>query len=222
MRVVREAVAAKATSVSTPDRCRRSAISQTPKAVRNCMRIAVGASETRAVMRGSSMPSAQPAMSEAGTLSTSSGIVVAVMAKVAAITAPRKITSALASLNRLSPSRMETRRRGGLMWRRTAEAATASGGATMAPSAIAGAQARSGVSQRATMATAMVVATTAPSTRPETAIQSRFKSRIDMSKPASTSTGARKSASARSGSSSTRGAPGTKATPAPTSARKAG
>lgn len=70
------------------------------------------------------------------------------MAKVAATTAPRKITSALASLNRLSPSRIDTSRRGGLMWRSTADAATASGGATMAPSAMAGAQASPGVSQR--------------------------------------------------------------------------
>lgn len=115
VRAVREAVAAKATSVSTPDRCRRSAASQTPKAVRNCDRIAVGASEMRPVMRGRTMPSAQPASSEAGTLSRSSGIVEEVIANVAAMTAPRKITSALASLKRLSPSRIDTRRRGGLM-----------------------------------------------------------------------------------------------------------
>ena len=50
---------------------------------------------------------------------------------------------------------------GGLSCRSTAVAAAASGGATMAPSAIAGAHGMAGISARATTATAMVVRPTA-------------------------------------------------------------
>ena len=54
-------------------------------------------------------------------------------------------------------------RRGGRSWFRTAEAATASGGATIAPSAIAAAIGRSAIAQP-TNATAAVVNPTATST----------------------------------------------------------
>ena len=55
----------------------------------------------------------------------------------AAAIAVRTVTSAVASLNSDSPSRIVTIRRGMPTRRATAEAATASGGATTAPSAIA-------------------------------------------------------------------------------------
>ena len=61
-----------------------------------------------------------------------------------ATSAVRRVTSAVASLNRLSPSRMVTIRRGMPTRRATAVAATASGGATTAPSASAAGTARLG------------------------------------------------------------------------------
>ena len=60
---------------------------------------------------------------------------------------------------------------GGRSWRSTAVAATASGGATMAPSAIAAAHGIAGTSARATTATAAVVRPTAKTTRPVTGAQ---------------------------------------------------
>ena len=68
-----------------------------------------------------------------------------------------KCSNAVASLSRLSPSRIVRMRCGGRSCRRTAVAAAASGGATMAPSAIAAAQGIAGTSACATHATAAVV-----------------------------------------------------------------
>ena len=70
---------------------------------------------------------------------------------------------------------------GGLNWRSTAVAAAASGGATTAPSAIAGAHGMAGISARATTATAMVVKPTANTTRPVTGAQLSLRSRGDAS-----------------------------------------
>ena len=60
-------------------------------------------------------------------------------------TASLYIRSAVASFSRLSPSMMTCTRYGIFRRRITAEAATASGGATMAPMAIAAAQDMSGI-----------------------------------------------------------------------------
>ena len=70
---------------------------------------------------------------------------------------------------------------GGRNGRSTAVAATASGGATIAPSAIAGAHGIAGMSVRATTATAAVVNPTAKTTRPVTGAQLSLRSRGDAS-----------------------------------------
>ncbi len=76
--------------------------------------------------------------------------------------AVRSSTSDVASLTRLSPSRMVTTRRGRPTRRATAVVATASGGATMAPSANAAAKDSPGTTQRATTATTSAVKATRP------------------------------------------------------------
>ena len=101
-------------------------------------------------------------------------------------------------------------------------AAAASGGATMAPSAIAAAHGIPGTSQRATTATATTVRPTAASASPVTARQFCLRSRGEESKAASSSTGATSRVSARSGSRVTVGTPGSSASAAPASASRAG
>ena len=75
--------------------------------------------------------------------------------------AVRNETSAVASLNSDSPSRIVTTRRGRPVRRAIAVAATASGGATTAPSATAAANG-TGSSHHTTSATPNVVNTTRP------------------------------------------------------------
>src|SRR3954453_13941805 len=77
-------------------------------------------------------------------------------------TAKRYSTSEEASLSRLSPSSTTTRRFGRRQFLSPDAAATASGGATMAPSVTAAAQGRSGTSSLAVTATITVVNSTAP------------------------------------------------------------
>src|SRR5258708_2700151 len=103
-----------------------------------------------------------------------------------------------------------------------AVAAAASGGATMAPSAIAAAHGMSGRNQRTSSATAAVVTPTAANTSVETGSQFLRRSRSEVSKAASSSTGATNSASARSGSSVQDGPDGTNVSSAPPMARKVG
>ena len=93
----------------------------------------------------------------------------------------REISNALASLSRLSPSRILSSLCGSFTWRITAVAAAASGGATMAPSAIATGHGIPGTSQRATSATAITVVPTAAITRPATGRQLRRRSRSEVS-----------------------------------------
>src|ERR1700735_5734051 len=128
------------------------------------------------------------------------------------------MSNALASLSRLSSSRIVTRRWGIRTSRRTAVAAAASGGATAAPKASAAAQGIAGTSQRATNATAAVVTATATNTRLTTGIQYWRRSRSELSNAASISTGATNKASAKPGSSEIRGGCGRSATHTPTSA----
>ena len=71
-------------------------------------------------------------------------------------------TSALASLSRLSPSRIDTIRRGMPTLRATVVAATASGGATTAPSASAAASVTPGTTHHETSPTATVENATRP------------------------------------------------------------
>ncbi len=76
--------------------------------------------------------------------------------------ATRYAMRADASLIRLSPSRIVTTRDGTPSRRKTAVAATASGGATIAPSVNAGAPASSGMSHETTTPTTTVVNSTSP------------------------------------------------------------
>src|SRR5215207_8756133 len=132
------------------------------------------------------------------------------------------MSRALASLKRLSPSRITSRRCGGRSCLSTVVAAAASGGATMAPSATAAPQGISGTSALTTSATTTMVSATAPRARLATARQFARRSRGEASKAASKRTGATKSASASSGSSTSVGMPGTSASAAPASATSAG
>jgi hypothetical protein len=77
----------------------------------------------------------------------------------------RRATRAVASLSRLSPSRIDTMRRGIPTRRAIVVAATASGGDTTAPSASAAATLMSGITHHATSPTPTVVKATAPTAR---------------------------------------------------------
>src|ERR1700726_31287 len=103
-----------------------------------------------------------------------------------------------------------------------AVAAVASGGATMAPSATAAAHGMSGCSRCATTATAAVVEPTAANTSVEIGNQLFRRSRSEVSKAASSNTGATNRASARSGSSVQDGTDGTYASSVPPRQRKVG
>ncbi len=82
-------------------------------------------------------------------------------ARIAAVVV-RRATRAVASLSRLSPSRIETIRRGMPTLRAIVVAATASGGETTAPSAKAPAGETPGITAQATRPTSTVVNATAP------------------------------------------------------------
>jgi hypothetical protein len=92
---------------------------------------------------------------------TSSTVTEAVMAMIDV----RRATSAVASLSRLSPSRMETMRLGIPTRRAIVVAATASGGDTTAPRAKAAAMLTPGTIHQATRPTPTVVKATAPTAR---------------------------------------------------------
>src|SRR4051794_39643121 len=117
---------------------------------------------------------------------------------------------------------MVRRRCGGLNCRSTVDAATASGGATTAPSAIAGAHATSGISARVTIATAIVVNPTATITSPATGTQLSLRSRSEESYAASSNTGATNNASTSCGGSVNEGPAGSNASSAPPIARNTG
>ena len=87
------------------------------------------------------------------------------MLAVIAAVAVRSETRAVASLSRLSPSRMDTSRRGMPTRRPMVVAATASGGATIAPSASPAASDTFGSNSQAMTPTTIVVKTTAPTAR---------------------------------------------------------
>src|SRR5215212_1124175 len=111
---------------------------------------------------------------------------------------------------------------GGRNGRSTAVAATASGGATTAPSAIAAAHGIVGTSVWVMTATAAVVNPTANTTRLITGTQLSLRSLSDASYAASSRTGATKSASASSGGTVNEGVPGRNASSAPPNARNTG
>jgi hypothetical protein len=95
--------------------------------------------------------------------------------------AVRSVTSAVASLSRDSPSRIVVILRGSPIRRATAVAATASGGATIAPSTTASPNPM-GSSHHATSATPNAVKRTSPTERPRTGIRQvrRSSSEVEM------------------------------------------
>ncbi len=106
----------------------------------------------------------------------------------AAARAVRNVTRAVASLSRDSPSRMVVTRRGRPMLRATEVAATASGGATMAPSAMATANGI-GSSSQATTATPTAVNSTRPTESPRMAARLARMSSSDVDSAAAYSSG---------------------------------
>ena len=139
-----------------------------------------------------------------------------------ASTAARYATRADASLKRDSPSMRVTTTRGAPSRRKTLVAASASVGATIAPSAKAPPQPRSGTIACATTATHTIVKTTRPIER--RAIGTRFarRSRLGVATAALKSNGGRKTSSTSSGSSAIVGRPGTNARPRPPSTIRVG
>jgi hypothetical protein len=105
--------------------------------------------------------------------------------------------------------------------RKTSLAATASGGATIAPRAIAAAIGKP-AKRYPKNATAAAVSTTATTASEAIGTTLRRKSRGDVSNAASSSAGATNNANARSGSMAIRGANGRKARPAPAMASRDG
>src|SRR5699024_4348597 len=128
----------------------------------------------------------------------------AVMAAIAV----RKVTRAVASLTRLSPSRIVTIRRGIPTRRAIDVAATASGGATTAPSASAAVRG-TGRIHHATRPTPMVVKTTSPTESKPIGRLLRRKSISDVRMAAAYSKGGRNPINTRSGVSATSGMNGT-------------
>src|SRR5215207_377022 len=207
-----------------PERCSCSARIHTRNVPQNWNSTAVATSLMRlftmSVMRASTSPSST--LPSVTTSSVGSTVHPERKPVTVAPTARRYTSSALASLNRLSPSRITSRRCGGRSCLSTVVAAAASGGATMAPSATAAPQVISGTSALTTSATTTMVSATAPRARLATARQFARRSRGEASKAASKRTGATKSASANSGSSTSVGTPGMRASAAPASATSAG
>lgn len=140
-----------------------------------------------------------------------------------AATAVRNDTSAVASLSSDSPSRIVTTRRGNPALRATATAATASGGATMAPTANAAANG-TGSSPMITSATPTAQNSTNPIDNHPIALRFALKSTSEVFTAAAYSSGGRKPNSAISAVSSGSGNHGSYDTTAPTrsSSRGAG
>src|SRR5687767_14764785 len=163
----RDAAIANTTIVMIADRCSRSARIHTKNVVQNWNTTAVAGSVIRAFTISVSFESTMAStMLPTATTSVVGTTLQPEKNPVAtAPTAKRYTSSALASLKRLSPSRITSSRCGGRSALSTVVAAAASGGATMAPSAIAAAQGMSGTSNFVTMATTTMVSATAPSAR---------------------------------------------------------
>jgi hypothetical protein len=191
-----------ATTEMIGDRCSRSATIHAPKVMTNWKMMAerVPAKSGAPTCR-LSLANTMPTSAPPGTATSSIGseLVIGRCAEPAADTATPNTSSATASLSRLSPLMTDSVRRGMRNCCITAAAATASGGATMAPSVMAAASGRPANAQPA-HATAAVVSSTATSTSETSGSQLRRSSRGAVSKAESSSAGAMKSASARCGS----------------------
>ncbi len=141
---------------------------------------------------------------------------------VMAVIAADSVTSAVASLTRLSPSRIVTIRRGMPTFRAMEVAATASGGATTAPRAIAAANEIDGTISHVTKPTAKVHASTKPTESHIRASLVEAKSISEVRIAAAYSRGGSSPTSTSSGSSSNDGTPGTNEATMPISTRRSG
>ena len=149
------------TTEMTPEACTSSAATNAANGVRNEIAVSISGSviclRSHATRTKTPMPISSPPPA-ARTKSTPTSVSAKPPEKAAM--AVRRVTSALASLRSDSPSRIVTTRRGSPIRRATAVAATASGGATTAPIAMAAAQPMPGRSACTTTATASDVSTT--------------------------------------------------------------
>ena len=136
--------------------------------------------------------------------------------------AVRSATREVASLSSDSPSRIDTSVRGRPIRRAMAVAATASGGATTAPIAIATGQLRSGKTQRRATATATVVAITRPTESSRMGRRLALKSTSEVCRAAAYSKGGSSPKSTTSGPSWTCGRLGTKEAAMPITIKSSG
>ena len=145
-----------------------------------------------------------------------------VVVAIATASSTRKSVSAVASLSRLSPSRIVMSRRWRPRRRPIDAAATASGGATTAPSTSALASGSSGTSSHAAIPTTAVLNTTRPIA--SWLIRFMFSRRrsVELSSAAEYSSGGRTRKSTRSGSRGTTGMPGTNDIASPTTTSSSG
>ena len=190
----------------------------------NCSSTEMGMSSTRLIIHASMRENRNPAITPPTPVSSSatSALPAENLPVSAATVAMRNIRSAVASLKRLSPSSITNSRCGVFRRRSTAVAAAASGGDTIAPSAMAVAHDISGMTSRATQATAAMVRSTVKKARLSTGARLWRRSRGEASYAASSSTGATNKANASSGSRVTCGAPGMRARTPPPRASNAG
>ena len=148
------------TTEMTPEAWISSAATKAANGVRNEMPVSISGSVIRLRSQAMSRKKAKPTRAPppaARTKSRPTSTTVRLPARKAM--AVRSATRAVASLSSDSPSRIVTTRRGRPIRFATAVAATASGGATTAPIAIAAAQPRPGTSHSTTAATASAVTT---------------------------------------------------------------
>ncbi len=136
--------------------------------------------------------------------------------------ATRKLTSAVASLSRDSPSTISRTRAGAWTRWKVASAATGSVGATTAPSTKAPAHGSPPTTAWAITATPPIVASTSASDSQPSAERSARSSCGEALKPAEVSRGGRKTRKTTSGGSSRSGRPGTKPIARPPTTRTIG
>src|SRR5215217_5780977 len=171
---------------------------------------------THATARPTSTP---PTAARAKSKKTNHTVTVVVSAVFAVLSA----TSAVASLTRLSPSRIATTRRGIPTRRATAVAATASGGATTAPRQKAAAHENgSGTTHIAVTATTAVVKRVAPTDNSAIDVRLARKSTSEVRMAAAYSSGGSSPTSTTSGFSSMSGTPGRYPATTPTATRSRG
>ena len=212
------------TAARTPDRPSRSAGRYAANGMTTEIRTSTGGSSRRRRISPETRPTAAPMRippTPAMTKPTSEFERMNVPL-IAAIAAARYATSAVASLNRASPSISVRMILGVPSLRKTAVAARASVGPTIAPRVNAAAQLSPGTSACATSATTTIVNSTRPMERRTSGTTFARRSRIGDSAAAVKSSGGRNTSRTRSGSSSMRGRPGMKASARPPSTSKVG